>query len=403
MAAARSVALYLVDVPGDFLDLILLVVIAAFAVAGYRQGFIIGVLSLAGFVAGVGAGAFIAPGISRALAKSASWQAFLAILVVFGMAVVGMLIFSGIGVAIRSRLTGRTTTVVDSVGGAAVNVIAVVIVAWLIGSFVSNAAAFPAVARQVNNSVVLRAIDRVMPQSALYLPVFPQLRSLLNSGIYSPVFSAIGAESGIALPAPDPSLVDSAALTRVEPSIVKISGTATSCSQTIEGSGFVISPDHVLTNAHVVAGVNLGLSVYTEDGAHFRATVVLYDPERDLAVLDVPGLTATPLQFAGPAADGTSATVVAARIGEALPVTGPDIYQTGSVSRQIYPIRAQVLPGNSGGPLLSTSGEVYGVVFAASTYYQGVGYALTAAEVASDVSAGGSRYSPVSTQTCQGG
>lgn len=93
--------------PGDLLDLILLALIAAFAVAGYRQGFIIGVLSLAGFVVGVAAGAYIAPGISRLLAKSAPWQAFVAILVVFIAAVVGMLVASGIGVAVRSRLTGR--------------------------------------------------------------------------------------------------------------------------------------------------------------------------------------------------------------------------------------------------------------------------------------------------------
>jgi S1-C subfamily serine protease len=414
MAAVPSLALYRVEVPGDFLDVILIAVIAAFAVAGYRQGFIIGVLSLTGFIAGVAAGAFIAPGISRALAKSASWQAFLAILVVFGMAVVGMLIASGIGIAVRSRLTGRATTVVDSVGGAAVNIVAVVIVAWLIGSFVVNASAFPAIARQVNNSAVLRTIDKVMPQSALYLPVFPELRSLLNSGIYSPVFSAIGAESGVALPAPNPSLVSSAALERVEPSIVKVVGTATSCSQQIEGSGFVISAGHVLTNAHVVAGVDQDLHVYTKDDVPYRATVVFYDPQRDLAVLDVPGLTAEPLRFAVPATDGTSATVVgypenhpltvvAARIGQALTVGGPDIYQTGSVNRQIYPIRAQVLPGNSGGPLLSTAGEVYGVVFAASTYYQDVGYALTAAEVESDADAGMYKYSPVSTETCQGG
>ena len=103
--------------PGDLLDLILIAVIAAFAVAGYRQGFIIGVLSLVGFVAGIALGAYIAPGISRALATRASWQAFLAILVVFVIAVIGMLIASGIGVTVRSRLNGRQLTFADSLGG----------------------------------------------------------------------------------------------------------------------------------------------------------------------------------------------------------------------------------------------------------------------------------------------
>jgi S1-C subfamily serine protease len=400
-------------VPGDLLDVILIVVIAAFAVAGYRQGFIIGVLSLVGFLAGVSAGAYIAPGISRTLAKSATWQAFLAILVVFIMAVIGMTIASGIGVALRSRVIGRPATVIDSVGGATVNVLAVVVVAWLIGSFVGNSAAFPVVARQVRDSAVLRTVDRVMPSSVYYLPFFPQLRTMLSNGVYSQVFGAFGAESSIALPAPDPSVTTSPALTRDEPSIVKVTGDATSCSQQIEGSGFVISPHHVLTNAHVVAGVNQDLVVWA-GGVQYSARVVLYDPETDLAVLYVPDWTARPLLFAGQAADGTSAAVagypeneplqvVAARVGAAFSALGPDIYQTASVKRQMYAVRAQILPGNSGGPLLSTGGQVYGVVFAASTIYKDTGYALTAAEVDNDVDAGVRDYSTVSTQGCQDG
>ncbi len=399
---------------GDLLDLILIAVIAAFAVAGYRQGFIIGVLSLAGFLAGVAAGAYLAPGIARTLARTATWQAFLAILVVFLMAVVGMVIASGIGVALRSRLIGRPLTVVDSVGGAVVNVLAVAIVAWLIGNFVGNSAAFPAVSRQVNNSAVLRTVDGVMPRGVLYLPFFPQLRSLLSNGLYSQVFGALGAESSIALPNPDPSAVHSAALTRAEASIVKITGEATSCSQTIEGSGFVISPQHVLTNAHVVAGVDLGQTVTADGDKRYTAHVVLYDPERDLAVLYVPGLTAPPLSFGGQAPDGVSAavagypenralTVVPARVGAQFSATGSDIYQTAQVNRQMYAVRARIEPGNSGGPLLSTAGQVYGVVFAASTYYPDTGYALTAGEVASDVAAGERDYRPVSTQGCQAG
>jgi S1-C subfamily serine protease len=400
-------------VPGDLLDLILLALIAAFAVAGYRQGFIIGVLSLAGFVVGVSIGALIAPSVSRALAKSVPWQAFIAILVVFGMAVLCMLMASGIGVAVRSRLTGRPATIADSLGGAAVNVVAVVIVAWLIGSFVLNAP-FPIIASQVNKSAVLRTVDRVMPHSALYLPVFPQLRSLLSNGLYTQVFSAIGAENGLNLAAPDPGVLASPALARVEPSIVKIEGIAPSCSLRIEGSGFVISPQHVLTNAHVVAGVTTGPFVYATNGRVYRGRVVLYDPSRDLAVIDVPGLTAAALQFAPPAADGTNAivagypldhplTVDAARIGRSVTAYGPNIYQTAVVHRSIYPIRAQIEPGNSGGPLLSLSGSVYGVVFAASTSISDRGYALTAAEVDSDAAAGSGETAPVPTGACQGG
>lgn len=400
---------------GDLLDVILIAVIAAFAVAGYRQGFIIGVLSLVGFVAGVAIGAYLAPGISHALAASTSGQALLAILVVFAMAVIGMLVASGIGVAVRSRLADGPATTADSLGGAAVNVIAVVIVAWIIGSLVVGAKAFPAFVRQVNNSAVLRTVDRVMPRSPQYLPMFPALRSLLAHGeLSTTVFSAIGAEPADNLSAPDAAVLSSPALAADERSIVKVTGTARSCSQTIEGTGFVISPQHVLTNAHVVAGVDSDMAVTTSGGNQFSATVVLYDPDRDLAVLYVPQLAARQLSFAGQASFGTSGIVagyplshgftpIPARIGATIEPFVPNIYQTGSMTRQIYQIRAAIEPGNSGGPLLSTNGQVYGVVFAKSIPDQQTGYAMTAAEVAGDVRAGSHATGAVSTQACQAG
>jgi S1-C subfamily serine protease len=400
-------------VPGDFLDLILLALCAAFAVAGYRQGFIIGVLSLAGFIGGVAGGAVIAPAISRALAHSAQWQAIIAILVVFAAAVIGMLVASGIGVAVRSRVTGRPATFLDSIGGAAVNVVSVLLLAWLIGSLVANAS-FPSVSRQVDDSALLRAVDRVMPQGALYLPLFPPIRGLISSnGLYSPVFSALGAEGSVNVPAPEKGAFESRSVANSTRSVVKVVGVATSCSLRIEGSGFVISPQHVLTNAHVVAGVTQDLTVAVRSGRVYPATVVFYDPERDIAILDVPDLRAAVLRFSGPAAYAASAvvagypenhplTLAAARVGDSISAYGPNIYQSQVVHRQIYPIRALVEPGNSGGPLLAPDGRVYGVVFAASTQYKDVGYALTAAEIATDVQAGEQRTAAVSTEGCQG-
>ena len=398
--------------PGDLLDLILLVLVAAFAVAGYRQGFIIGVLSFAGFLGGVAIGAIVAPRISQAVASSLSWQAFVAILVVFAAAVVGMVIASSLGVALRSRVRGRPATVVDSLGGAVVNVAAVLLVAWLIGSFVAYSP-FPAISSEVNNSLVLKTVDKLIPRTALTLPSFRPLHSLLASGPYTQVFSALGAESALTLPAPNPAVLSSLGLAHARDSIVKIIGVAPSCSKQIEGSGFVISPQHVLTNAHVVAGVTDGPFVYPPHEHELRARVVLYDPQRDLAVLYVPGLDARPLHFNFQARYGQSAivagypfdhpfTVDPARIDVAESAVGPNIYQTEQVKRQIYPIRALVRPGNSGGPLLSPGGRVYGVVFAAAVSIKNTGYALTASEVASDAMRGELQTRPVSTQQCQG-
>ncbi len=399
--------------PGDLLDLILLALIAAFAVAGYRQGFIIGVLSLVGFLGGVALGALIAPRIARALASSLPVQAFIAILVVFIAAIIGMLVASGIGVAVRSRLTARPATVLDSIGGAAVNVLAVLVVAWMMGTFLVNSQ-FGALSGQVNNSVVLRTVDRVMPRAPLDLPIFPQFRTLLSNGLYEQVFNSIGAASSLTLPPASPAILDSAALARVKPSIVEIKGGAPSCGLDIEGSGFVIAPQHVLTNAHVVAGVTQGPDVYAANGQMYHARVVLFDPQIDVAVLYVPGLTARPLRFAGAAAYDTSAIVAGypeehpltlrpAKIGHSFEANGANIYNNRDVTRQIYAIRADIEPGNSGGPLLSTTGRVYGVVFAASTSYTDTGYALTAAEVAQDAARGSRSYSAVSTEACQAG
>ena len=121
-------------VPGDLLDLILIVLVVAFAVAGYRQGFIIGVLSFAGFIGGGAIGAVFGPRIARALVSGLAQQALVAIIVVFVAAMIGQLLASGVGVAMRARLTWRPATVVDAIGGAAVSVISVLLIAWLIAS-----------------------------------------------------------------------------------------------------------------------------------------------------------------------------------------------------------------------------------------------------------------------------
>ncbi len=210
---------------------------------------------------------------------------------------------------------------------------------------------------------------------------------------------------------PNPAVLASAGLVRSRDSIVKVMGIAPSCQRKIEGSGFVISPQHILTNAHVVAGVTESQTVTTRLGARFNARVVLFDPERDLAVLYVPGLNARTLQFAGPANLGDEAivagyprdhgfTTVPARVGDDQLAQAPDIYQSKEVTRQIYSIRANVEPGNSGGPLLAPNGQVDGVVFAAAVGVKDTGYALTASEVQSDARAAAAKTGQVSTKGC---
>ena len=393
---------------GDVLDLILIALAAAFAVAGYRQGFIVGVLSFAGFLGGAAIGATFAPKLARSLVQGTTQQALVAIVAVFVAAMIGQLLASALGAALRSRVNWRPATLIDSVAGAAVSVLSVLLIAWLIGSAVVNAP-FAMVTNQVNRSAVLRTVDGVMPSAARTM--FSDFRSLLASGPYVQVFGALGAEPALTVAAPDPAVLNAQGLVTARDSIVKVIGVAPSCSRRIEGSGFVISPQHILTNAHVVAGVTQGQTVITRLGRHFAATVVLFDPERDLAVLYVPGLRAAPLSFASPQPLGASAivagypldenfTVVPARIGDDQLAQAPDIYQSKEVTRQIYSIRADVRAGNSGGPLLDPDGTVDGVVFAAAVGVKDTGYALTAAEVRSDASRGANATTATSTQAC---
>jgi S1-C subfamily serine protease len=396
-------------VPGDLLDLILLVLVAAFAVSGYRQGFIIGVLSFAGFIVGAVAGTLFAPALARALTSEQSRQALIAVVVVFIAAMVGQVLASAVGAALRSRLTWRPVTYLDAAGGAVVSVVSVLLIAWLIGSAVVNAG-FPSITGQVRNSAVLRTVDKVMPPAARTM--FSDFRRLLASGPYPQVFGGIGAEAPLTVGAPQDKYLRFPAVRRDQASVVKVIGTASSCSRRIEGSGFVISRGRVLTNAHVVAGVDQGPAVFTHGGREFPARVVLFDPKGDIAILDVPGLRARPLRFASTAATGTNAvvagypldrqlTLVPARIGGVQNATAPDIYQTDEVTRQIYAIRGLIEPGNSGGPLIDPkSGSVYGVVFAAAVGVKDVGYALTASQVAPDVRAGKTATASASTQGC---
>jgi S1-C subfamily serine protease len=397
-------------VPGDALDLILIVLAAAFAVAGYRQGFIIGVLSFLGFTCGAILGIYLAPGLARALTSTQNLQAVLAIVFVFVAAVFGMMITSGLGVLIRSRVTRRRTSVLDSIGGAIVNVVAVLLLAWMVGSLVAYTPQFPVISRQVNDSILLRAVDRLVPQGAR--PEFTAIRRLLTTEPYAQVFGALGAETALDVPKPNPSVLHSPGLALDKNSVVKIEGMAPSCSRTIEGSGFVIGRDRVITNAHVVAGVTDGPEVYTRSQSEFPARVVLFDPRRDIAVLYVPGLNLPALHLARSAAFGASAvvagypldrpfTAVPARLGRSEVANGPDIYDTADVLRSIYPIRAVVRPGNSGGPLIAPDGKVYGMVFAAAVDVPTTGYALTSAETTPDLRLGLHRSASASTQTCQ--
>jgi S1-C subfamily serine protease len=391
---------------GDWLDIVLVILAVLAAFSGYRQGFLVGSLSFVGLVGGGVVGAVIAPAVARRFTGSA--EAISGVVVVFALATVGRTVAYALGVALRRRLQWQKARAVDAVGGSVVSVVAVLLIAWFIGSSLAQSP-FPAVDRAVAGSSVLRAVDGALPGTVQTW--FGDFRAVVADGGFPQVFSALGAERIVSVAPPDAAAVQSRAVTDAGASVVKINGTARSCSRAIEGSGFVFAPGRVMTNAHVVAGVR-SPTVRLSDGSPYKATVVYYDPRVDVAVLAVDGLDVKPLSFAhADASPGASAAVlgypqdgpyaaVAVRIRGEENARGPDIYQDRQVTRQIYAVRGSVQPGNSGGPLVGVDGEVEGVVFGKAVNDADTGYALTAAQVAAAATAGATATAPVSTQRC---
>jgi S1-C subfamily serine protease len=394
-------------VPGDLLDIVLVVAAVLFAVSGYRQGFVVGVLSFVGFLGGGVLGAKVAPAVASAPLFADFPRTVVALGVVFLLASVGQVLASLVGGAVRRRLTWRPARQVDALAGAVISVVSLLLVSWLVGRAVASSP-YPELASQVNRSVVLTTVDGLVPNAGQQF--FTSFRRLVDESDFPRVFDGIGRPDVSEVDPPDPALAQSAVVQQVMPSVLKVTGLAPDCRKSVEGTGFVYGPERVMTNAHVVAGVDE--PKVTVGDRRLDATVVLFDPATDVAVLAVPGLQRPALSFrAEPASTGADALVLGypqdgpfdvrpGRVRGTLDARGEDIYGRRGVTREIYALRALVRQGNSGGPLVDPSGRVLGVIFAAAADDRNVGYALTAAEVADEAREGLQARQRVSTQSC---
>jgi S1-C subfamily serine protease len=390
---------------GSTLDLVLLVAVLIFAVSGYRQGFVVGALSFAGFFGGALIGVQIAPLIAARLDADVTRLA-VALAVVFMLAVLGQTVAVIVGGKIRDQMRHQHLRAVDSIGGGAVSAIAVLLVAWMVASPLGRAPS-PWLASQVRRSAVIGAVNEVVPAPVRNL--YSSFSDVVGSGEFPEVFGPLTPTQVTEVQAPDPRLVNAPAVARAKRSTVKVLGVAPGCDRRLEGTGFYYAPNRVMTNAHVVAGTRK-LEIELGD-QKVAARVVVYDPARDLAVLYVPQLDAPAMPFAPAVPSGTDAIVVGypldgpyrpteARVRDSRVIKGPNIYNTGTVRRQVYTLRSEVKSGNSGGPLLATNGSVLGVIFAAAADDPQTGFALTAAEAAPVAAAGRTATQRVSTQNC---
>ncbi|MFQ6856152.1 MarP family serine protease [Streptomyces sp. 35M1] len=398
----------------NVLDILLLLAAVWFAVIGYRQGFVVGILSVIGFLGGGLVAVYLLPVIWDRVTEDAEVSTAVAIgavVVVIICASIGQAFTTHLGNKLRRYITWSPARALDATGGALVNVVAMLLVAWMIGLLLAGTS-LPTLGKEVRNSSVLLGVDRVMPDQA---PTwFQDFSSVLAQNGFPQVFSPFANEPITEVKAPDPALVGSPVAARAKKSIVKVVGTAPSCGKVLEGTGFVFSERRVMTNAHVVGGVDEPTVQIGGEGRLYDAKVVLYDWQRDIAVLDVPDLKARPLQFTGPDDDaetGDSAIVAgfpengaydvrSARVRARINADGPDIYHRGTVRRDVYSLFATVRQGNSGGPLLTPGGKVYGVVFAKSLDDPDTGYALTADEIREDIEIGRTANQQVDSQGC---
>lgn len=398
----------------NVLDILLLLAAVWFAVIGYRQGFVVGILSVIGFLGGGLVAVYLLPVIWDRLTEDTEVSTAVAIgavVIVIVCASVGQAFTTHLGNRLRRYITWSPARALDATGGALVNVVAMLLVAWMIGLLLAGTS-LPTLGKEVRNSSVLLGVDRVMPEQAPSW--FQDFSSVLAQNGFPQVFSPFANEPITEVKAPDPALVGSPVAARAKKSIVKVVGTAPSCGKVLEGTGFVFSERRVMTNAHVVGGVEEPTVQIGGEGRLYDAKVVLYDWQRDIAVLDVPDLRARPLQFTGPDDDaetGDSAIVAgfpengaydvrSARVRARIDADGPDIYHRGTVRRDVYSLYATVRQGNSGGPLLTPDGKVYGVVFAKSLDDPETGYALTADEIREDIEIGREANQQVDSQGC---
>jgi S1-C subfamily serine protease len=393
-------------VSGSVVDLILIALIIMFAINGYRQGFLVGSLSFCGFFGGALIGLQLAPLVVGSMSGPFA-RVLVSLALVFGLALLLQAAAAWAGGRLRGTISNHHGRKVDDIGGIFVSVL-VLIVAWMVAVPLASSP-LPGLSRSVRNSAILHGINAIVPNDARVL--YSRLQETIAGGDFPKVFGDLTPTQARQVAAPDPALLALPVVASVHPSVVKVTGDAPECRRRIEGSGFVYAPEHVLTNAHVVAGTQGFISVES-NGHDWQGHVVYYDSDTDLAVIFVQGLPATPLTWAPDlVGSGTDSLVlgypmdgpytpVAARVRDVITVRGPNIYEDHDVVRQVYVLRGTVRSGNSGGPLLDTNGRVLGVVFAAAVDDPETGFALTPDEALPVANAAANLQTAVDTGRC---
>jgi S1-C subfamily serine protease len=375
------------------LDWVIVGVVILLALFGWAQGFVAGALALAGFALGAWLGTRIGPLLLPEGSESPYAPAFgLAGALFAGAIFAGSL--HGLGWRLRGKMTGSGVATLDGAAGAILTACVGLGLAWIVGA-VALHGSFGDLRREVQRSSILQALNSVLPPSG----------SLLNAlARFDPSPRIDG--PGVTVRPPRAAIARDPDVRDASRSVVKVLGTA--CGLGVEGSGWVVRPGLVVTNAHVVAGQDDTRVHPMGEGSGLEATAVAFDTRNDLAVLRVDGLDAPSLSLAGDPDSGTSAAILgfphngpydvrAGRLGPTREVISQDAYGRGPVRRRIVSLRGLVRSGNSGGPMVDGRGRVVATIFAATTSGARGGYGVPNSVVREEL---GDVAGPVSTGEC---
>lgn len=390
-----------------WVDILVIGIALLAAASGYRQGAVSSAMAFIGVLLGAAAGVLLAPHLIRNI-EDQRWRLVAGVLLLVVLVIVGEIAGMVLGRAARSGIRTLSLRRADSVVGSLLQAVAVLLAAWVLATPISTSAQ-PDIASAVRGSKVIDEINSIAPQWMQRLP--REFWDMFDSSGLKEAIGPFGRTPITSVDPPNQDLLEQPVVNQVRSSVVKIEGIAPSCNQALEGSGFVVSPERVMTNAHVVAGTTT-LHVVASD-EQLDATVVYFDPATDVAVLDVPGLQAPAMRFADKLADtGEDAVALgypeagpfnasAERIREVIQLRGPGIYPGTAVTREVYTVRGSIRQGNSGGPLINSKGEVLGVVFgAAEDPASETGFVLTADQVKPGLAESERLSNAVDTQSC---
>ncbi|MDO8731360.1 MAG: MarP family serine protease [Actinomycetota bacterium] len=388
-------------------DWVLIGAVVVFAWAGWRQGFVAGMLSFAGFLGGGLLAAFLLPEVISARVSEGVMRAVILMGAILLSALLGQALTSIFGRWLRDAITWQPARLVDNILGAALNVLALAVMIWILASAIAMLPRTEATS-MIQQSKVVTTLDAIVPDQVR--DAFIHLRDAVGEGALPRVFSTLAEIVGPEVSAPDDSLVKSPVIQQSSSSVARVVGLAPECRTSLSGSGFFVGEGFVLTNAHVVAGVTE--PEVQVGGQRWPASVVYFDPKLDVAALRIDAISVPALALrTAPPESGSDAVAIGypgggdlqilpARIRTLVNARGDDIYGKSGVQRQVITFRGNVIPGDSGGPLLAPDGAVLGMVFGSGIGDASTGFAIASSELKPAIVSGSKAREAVNTGSC---